>query len=186
MAPRGESKGERRRAQIVRATAALALEQGPAAVTHRAVAARSGVSLSATTYYFAGLDDLLAEAGAAIVSAWAMKAERVAQRRAGILRGGEVDVLTDALLEALLPARAGQLRGHYEHLAGAGRAPALVRAYAEGRVRIDDAIASMLDAAGSASTAALVVAIVDGAAIAALSEGRPVRDTARHLLREVL
>lgn len=178
--------GERRRTQIVRAAAALALEEGPAAVTHRAVAERAGVSLSATTYYFAGLEELLAEAGAVIVAVWAITVERVGRHRAETVRRGDVEVLIEALLEALLPPRVRQLQGQYEHLVGAGRTPAVARVYAEGRIRIDAAVASMLDAAGNSSSPSLVVAIIDGAAVAALSEGRPVRDTARELLRQVL
>jgi TetR/AcrR family transcriptional regulator, regulator of biofilm formation and stress response len=54
-------KGEARRAAILRATLGLIGERGPDAVTHRAVAARAGVPLSATTYWFESKDDLLQE-----------------------------------------------------------------------------------------------------------------------------
>ena len=52
-------KGEARRQAIIEAAAALIRESGPSAVSHRAVAQRARCSLSATTYYFNGLDDLL-------------------------------------------------------------------------------------------------------------------------------
>ena len=55
-------KGEARRRQIVEAAAALVREGGPSSVSHRAVARRAGCSLSATTYYFEGLEDLLHQA----------------------------------------------------------------------------------------------------------------------------
>jgi DNA-binding transcriptional regulator YbjK len=54
-------KGPARREHIVRATLELIGEHGPDAVTHRAVADRAGVPLSATTYWFASKDDLLQE-----------------------------------------------------------------------------------------------------------------------------
>jgi TetR/AcrR family transcriptional regulator, regulator of biofilm formation and stress response len=54
-------KGEARREAILRATLAIIGERGPDAVTHRAVAKRAGVPLSATTYWFASKEDLLQE-----------------------------------------------------------------------------------------------------------------------------
>jgi TetR/AcrR family transcriptional regulator, regulator of biofilm formation and stress response len=54
-----QSKGARRREEILRATLALIGERGADAVTHRAVAEAAGVPLSATTYYFASKEELL-------------------------------------------------------------------------------------------------------------------------------
>lgn len=56
------ARGRRTRDAIVDATIALVREAGSSAVTHRAVAARAGTSLAATTYHFATLDDLLVTA----------------------------------------------------------------------------------------------------------------------------
>jgi TetR/AcrR family transcriptional regulator, regulator of biofilm formation and stress response len=55
-------KGEARREAILRATLAIIGERGPDAVTHRAVAERAGLPLSATTYWFASKDELLQKA----------------------------------------------------------------------------------------------------------------------------
>ena len=55
-------RGEARRDAILRATLAVIGERGPDAVTHRAVAKRAGVPLSATTYWFASKEELLEEA----------------------------------------------------------------------------------------------------------------------------
>jgi DNA-binding transcriptional regulator YbjK len=54
-------KGEARREAILRATLAIIGKRGPDAVTHRAVAERAGLPLSATTYWFASKEDLLQE-----------------------------------------------------------------------------------------------------------------------------
>jgi DNA-binding transcriptional regulator YbjK len=54
-------KGEARREAILRATLAIIGERGPDAVTHRAVAERAGLPLSATTYWFDSKDELLQE-----------------------------------------------------------------------------------------------------------------------------
>jgi DNA-binding transcriptional regulator YbjK len=55
-------RGEARREAIIRAALALIGERGPDAVTHRAVAQRAGLPLSATTYWFESKEQLLQEA----------------------------------------------------------------------------------------------------------------------------
>ena len=57
-APRGTA----RREAILRAAVDLIGEQGPDALTHRAVAERAGVSLSATTYWFSSKEEIFREA----------------------------------------------------------------------------------------------------------------------------
>jgi DNA-binding transcriptional regulator YbjK len=54
-------RGTARRDTILRATLSLIGERGTGAVTHRAVAERAGVPLSATTYWFASKEELLQE-----------------------------------------------------------------------------------------------------------------------------
>ena len=54
-------KGAARREHILRATLELIGEHGSDAVTHRAVAQRAGVPLSATTYWFDSKEELLQE-----------------------------------------------------------------------------------------------------------------------------
>ncbi|MBK5248231.1 MAG: TetR family transcriptional regulator [Actinomycetales bacterium] len=189
---RGE-KGRRRRDSLAAAAADILLAHGPAALTHRSVAARAGASLSATTYYFADREDLLRAAGERVVTAWATHAEQVA--------GATTDRTGDALaavVEAVLPPDE-RLRGHYEHLVGAGRSPALAGAYASGRQRLDAAVGRILDGAGrpsgpttpgagrpSGPTPELVIAVIDGAAVSALSEGRDARALARRLLTVIV
>ncbi|WP_053351742.1 TetR/AcrR family transcriptional regulator [Leucobacter musarum] len=56
-APRRRDPEGRRRA-ILEAATAIIVEQGPAALTHRAVAARASVPLGSTTQYFTSIDDL--------------------------------------------------------------------------------------------------------------------------------
>jgi DNA-binding transcriptional regulator YbjK len=55
-------KGEARREAILRAALALIGERGPDAVTHRALAERAEVSLSATTSWFESKEAILQEA----------------------------------------------------------------------------------------------------------------------------
>jgi len=57
-APRGVA----RRDAILRAAIELVGEQGPDALTHRAVAERAGVAVSATTYWFSSKEEIFREA----------------------------------------------------------------------------------------------------------------------------
>lgn len=178
-APGRTARGRRRRDDLVEAAAEVLLEQGPAALSHRAVAARAGASLSATTYYFADLDELLAAGGRLLALRWAEHARAaVAAARGAAGPGGAVGTaLVEAVVAAVLPDGDDErLRAHYAHLVGAGRLPSLARAYAEGRSGLDDALA------GLGVDPALAVALVDGAAVTALSEGRDVRDQARRVV----
>ncbi len=184
-APRRQARGVARRDAIVRAAADLILREGPAAVTHRAVAARAGVPLASTTYYFTGLDDLIGAAGRVIVAGWAEHARGAAERGG---RGRRVHDAPQVLVDAVLPSGGeAEVRGFYEHLVGAGRYPALAHAYAEGRHQLDTAVAQLLAARDLAHVPpALLVAVVDGAAVSALSEGRDVRALAVRLVADLV
>ncbi|WP_152187500.1 TetR/AcrR family transcriptional regulator [Georgenia satyanarayanai] len=176
-------RGARRRAGLVEAAASLILELGPAEVTHRRVAERAGASLSATTYYFRDLEELRGSGAELIAELWAEQAEWVAERaeEGPLTREETVELLS----EALLPPAAG-VRGHYEQLARAGRSPAVAAAYRAGRERLAAAVARALAAAGSTCPAEVALAVVDGAALAALSVGGDPRAEAGRLLGEVL
>lgn len=184
--PRRQARGAARRDAIVRAAADLILHDGPGAVTHRAVAARAGVPLAATTYYFTGLDDLVAAAGQVVVDGWVQNARDAADRarRDGTAPHDLPAVLVDAVLPAV---DEDEVRGFYEHLVGAGRYPTLTRAYAQGRDRLDAAVAHVLSTLGQDRLSpGVLVAVVDGAAVSALSEGRDVRALAVRLVAELL
>jgi len=67
-----------RRARILEAALDVIADGGVHRATHRRIAARAGVPLGSLTYYFAGLDDLLA-------SAFASLADRMAEQYRGML-----------------------------------------------------------------------------------------------------
>ncbi|MDC7122231.1 hypothetical protein OMK64_11855 [Cellulomonas fimi] len=176
------AKGTLRRDQLAAAAADLVLREGPGALTHRRVAAAAGASLSATTYYFADLDELAAAAGTVLAQSWARNAASVlATLDAGPPTGA--DQAAAAVVAAVLPPGDDDaVRAQYEHLLGAGRNRALARAFAGGRAQVDDVVARVLAAVGLDLPPAIAVALVDGAVVSALSEDRPVRPTARDLL----
>ncbi|MET1076019.1 MAG: TetR family transcriptional regulator [Umezawaea sp.] len=80
-----------RREKIVEAAVEVIRETGPAGLTHRAVAARAGVPLGSTTYYFADLDELfeaavrtVAERNVARLREWARSLPERADLCAGL------------------------------------------------------------------------------------------------------
>ena len=90
----------------------------------------------------------------------------------------------EAILSATLPS--GQaLIGHYAQLISAGDFAPVASAYRTGRSRLNAAVARVLAHLRIDLTADLVIAVVDGAAVSALSEGRDVKATARELLEFV-
>lgn len=178
-------KGQRRRQEIVDGAAALLREQGPRGVSHRSVAQRVGCSLSATTYYFSGLDDLLGEAGRVNIARWASRAESVAEATERDPVPTTPEGVIDAILAATLPTDEEML-GHYLQLVAAGESPPVSRAYRTGRDRLNAAVTRVLQRLGVPWSAELIIAVVDGACVSALSEGRDVRQTARQRLRALL
>jgi DNA-binding transcriptional regulator YbjK len=56
-----DSRGEKRRKEIIEAALRLIGREGRGGLTHRAVAKEAGVPLGATTYYFDSREDLLAQ-----------------------------------------------------------------------------------------------------------------------------
>lgn len=195
------TKGARRRDELAAAAADVVLREGPGALTHRRVAAAAGASLSATTYYFADLDELAAAAGTVLARSWAQNAAAVlasldAPQAAdagadvpgvpalGAARGRAA--AADAVVAAVLPPGDDDaVRAQYEHLLGSGRNRALAHAFADGRAEVDDVVARVLAAVGLDLAPDVAVALVDGAVVSALSEDRPVRPAARALLLAV-
>lgn len=76
----GRRDPEGRRRAIVAAAAELIVEGGAASITHRAVAARAGVSLGSTTQYFASLDELRDAALQALAEGVDVELEKVEEQ----------------------------------------------------------------------------------------------------------
>lgn len=88
------ARGQRTRDAIVEAAIALLREDGAASVTHRAVAARAGTSLAATTYHFATLDDLLVFSFELLTDRLVGEVERLAE----LVLSGRMDLVEAALV----------------------------------------------------------------------------------------
>lgn len=178
-------RGEDRRQTIIEAAAAIIRESGPSAISHRSVAKRAGCSLSATTYYFDGLEDLLHQAGLVNIGLWASRAEHVADRVEAFKGVPDVPQRVRFILQATLPAHGGYF-GHYLQLISASQASPVKHAYRQGRQRLNAALRRVLRQLDSPLEPEMVIAIVDGAAVTALSEGWNVKSTAAGLLTDLI
>ena len=178
-------RGEDRRQAIIDAAAAIIRESGPSAISHRSVAKRAGCSLSATTYYFDGLEDLLHQAGLVNIGMWASRAEQVADRVEAFKGVPNLSQRVRFILQATLPAH-GSYFGHYLQLISASQASPVKQAYRQGRQRLNVALRRVLRQLDSPLEPEMVIAVVDGAAVTALSEGWNVKSTAARLLTDLI
>ncbi len=165
------------------------MEGGFAAVSHRSVAQRAAVPLSATTYYFTSLDDLLEGTVRDLATKWLDGAGTVvAQLPPHLDAPGE---LANALLRVAALAPAGGtgadppiLPSLYDRYIEAARHPRLRPVIAEYDARIEALLAEVLQRSSlhigsgpgsavldQAASARLVLAVIDGALLRALAEG---------------
>jgi DNA-binding transcriptional regulator YbjK len=127
MAPRVKAhraSAQRRRAALLTAAADLAAELGAGAVTHRAVAARAGVPLSTTSYFFSSIDELVTEAlrlGASERVSDFDATERAAVLPAEVPMAEVIDAVVDRALAGSRHAEGSQV----EYYLAAGRQPEL-------------------------------------------------------------
>jgi DNA-binding transcriptional regulator YbjK len=166
-------KGAARRTSIVEAAARVLAEAGPDGLTHRAVVAASGIPLAATTYYFAGIDELRAAAVEALLREERARAEDLV---AGVPRRARSAAATARLVVDVVHGaeRTGddELLALYERFLACGRHPALRPLLRDARRAIDATLADLLDRCGRAGAdVATLVALVDGSAVSALVEG---------------
>jgi DNA-binding transcriptional regulator YbjK len=160
---------EGRRRAIVEAACALIPEVGVDGLTHRLVAARAGVPLGATTYYFATLDDL---SKAALEHAARATAECLRTWAEAVRTSSDIAATLAALTEDYLADRPLALTDTELYLAAIRRPELrpLARLWFDGLVRL---LSERVPPASATAAAFLL----DGAIIHALSSEEPL-DTA--------
>lgn len=94
--------------------------------------------------------------------------------------------IVDLLVRACLPDENVTPSAHYGQLIAAAESDVVTEAYQKGRVSLDAAIGRILAHADIPMSPRMVGTVVDGAAVAAISEGYDVRVFAGELLREAL
>jgi DNA-binding transcriptional regulator YbjK len=166
------ARGERRRQVLVRAAADLLLDEGLASLSHRAVAARAGLPLAATTYYFDSVEDLRDEALQAVAQGWLERAGAVVD--ALPTRIGPVQAARAVAGVVGTDAPSRQLLLRYERSLDAGRHERLRPLVVVSNARLCALVREVLLRAGlpaGQGEARLVLAVADGAAVTALAEG---------------
>jgi TetR/AcrR family transcriptional regulator, regulator of biofilm formation and stress response len=181
-------RGTARRDAILRAAVALIGEQGPDALTHRAVAERAGVSLSATTYWFSSKEEIFREAVALAAREEVDRLERLvldlAPRR--VEPAAWARELSAALAEDARqnPARPVAM---YEFVLEASRQPELrdeVARWETAHLRLAEAGLRAVGTADPETDAHIVVAVVSGLMLGLLANPNP--DFERNVMRPTL
>jgi DNA-binding transcriptional regulator YbjK len=175
----------RRRQALLDAAVDLMGEGGFAAVTHRAVAQRAGLPLAATSYYFSGRDELLAQAFALLV-------DRELTQMRSCLEGmppGPLDTLAEVLAEACAFDRPRQL-GLWELYLQAGRDPALqsiARSWTDGCEAIVASVLRRSDYPDGPSQVRFLTTLLSGLWLEDIVEARPEsRQRARDVVARAL
>ena len=179
-------KAQITRTSLVLAAAALLREQGPKAVTYRKVAQWAEAASSSVGYYFDSVTQLLHEAGRYNIQLWAERAEKAASAAEGLEPEECRRHVIDLLIRACLPDESVVPSAHYMQLLAASESEDVTEAYRNGRVQLDQAVGRILKHAGVKLPAHVVGVVVDGAAVAAISEGREVREIAAELLESLV
>lgn len=148
-------------------------------MSHRAVAARAGVPLAATTYYFGCLDDLLETALRSVADAWLARAQAVLDRLPPTVddRAALAQAVVDAVLGEPDPDDDGAVLTMYERFLQAGRSPHLRSVVTAYGARLDAVLLEVLrrgSPGADEDAVRSVLAALDGTVLRALAEGRPV------------
>lgn len=179
-------KAQMTRASLIVAAAAILRAEGPACVTYRRVAQEAGASSSSVGYHFESIDELLRESAEFNIRLWAQRAEKAADEAESMSADDAQKHSIDLLLKACLPEELVVPVAHYNQLMTASESSVVTQAYRMGRNRLDTALSRILNAVGLDLSPHVIVALIDGAAVAAISQGYPIRETAHSLLTDVL
>ena len=186
-APRGAA----RREAILHAAIALVGEEGPDALTHRAVAERAGVALSATTYWFSSKDEIFRQAVALAAG------DEVAHLERLVLDLAPRELTPTAWARELSAALAADVQRNpaqpvamYEFVLEASRRPDLrgeVARWETAHLRLAEAGLRAVGSADPETDAHIVVAVVSGLMLGLLANPSPAfeRDVMRPALERL-
>jgi TetR/AcrR family transcriptional regulator, regulator of biofilm formation and stress response len=181
-------RGIARREAILRAAVDLIGEQGPDSLTHRAVAERADLSLSATTYWFSSKEEIFREAVA-------MAAGEEVERLEGLVLELAPRNLTpgvwarelSAALAADVQRNPAQPVAMYEFVLEASRRPDLreeVARWETAHLRLAEAGLRAVGSADPKTDAHIVVAVISGLMLGLLANPNP--EFERHVMRPTL
>jgi DNA-binding transcriptional regulator YbjK len=173
----GAPRGVARREAILQAAVELIGEQGPDALTHRAVAERAGVSLSATTYWFSSKEEIFRQAVALAAGDEVARLERL------VLDLAPRELAPTAWARELSAALAADVQRNpaqpvamYEFVLEASRRPDLreeVARWETAHLRLAEAGLRAVGSADPETDAHIVVAVVSGLMLGLLANPNP-------------
>ncbi|WP_026919524.1 TetR/AcrR family transcriptional regulator [Gordonia shandongensis] len=178
------ARGEQRRNELIAATIELISERGVEGVSHRLVAARAGVPLSSTSYFFGSIDDMIAAAVTEVCDGLLRRLESVsAQFVAGDVT---VDEFVDRIVDVAMTVNRTEEIAQFEAYLAADRRHDLRVAAERVLSGFEAAALEALRAIGVANPEMLsrqIVAMIDGFALHRIV--REGYDTAPHLAAAV-
>ncbi|MGV8908350.1 MAG: TetR/AcrR family transcriptional regulator [Propionicimonas sp.] len=180
-------RGAQRRNLLIDAAAEVLLEQGLAALSHRAVAAHAGLPLASTTYYFSSADELRDEAVNRLAAEWSKRAgELVNALPASVDHDAAARAVVGIIGADAPPPRILLVYERYLEAARHERLRPFVVAWNAQLTRLVQEVLVRAALPAGEETASLVVAVADGAAITALAEGTSAEVAVREALGRLL
>jgi DNA-binding transcriptional regulator YbjK len=164
--PTHRAAGHARRAALLEAAIKVIAENGVSGTTHRAVAARAGMPLSTTSYFFASIDELIAAA----MTVWADRLiATIEDVRADVIAGTiDRDAMIDTYADLLSAAPAASIAAEFEIYLRAPHRPELQILARHLMTSFERAAQAVLAAAGATDPtlgARSVIALIDGFAL---------------------
>lgn len=164
--PTHRAAGHARRAALLEAAVEVIAETGVASATHRAVAARAGVPLSTTSYFFASIDELIAEAMQIVAERLIARIEQAAEEMSR--NPVSLDEALDRFLALVNDVRQVDNAAQFEIYLQSAHRPELQAVAHHMMISFERAGEVALRAAGvarPADAARAVVALIDGFAL---------------------
>ena len=179
------ASGRARRAALLDAAVEVIAEQGVAGTTHRAIAARAGMSTSTTSYFFSSLDQLIAAALHVVGERIVARVDAVTAQvvDAELAPHEAIDRFVDAVMSEPEPDTVAQFEIYLE----CRRRPQLQPTAHRIMASIERGAAESLRALGVAHAderAPMVVALLDGLALH--RHARPRAESDRVVITEAL
>ena len=182
-----QDRSEETRHRILDAVVELIAERGLAGVSHRAVAERAGVSLSATSYYFGSKAKL---ERAALEEHYRRRLDDY-RRTAELLAGADssADELVDAAVELFTASDLTMLLSHFEVFLNSARRDDIRDLLAPTLDAMHDLLLVAIDPLGlpdPEAAATAITAVIEGVELRRVALGIDGRDELRGSLRALL
>lgn len=168
-----DSKQSDTRTKILTAAAQMLRQFSPSTLTYRTLAKQAGLPHSTIEYHFPTREDLLMEAASLNVEVWVNRARSVRDKALQLSPQELRDQLAEVLVAAVLPQTADTqyIRTYLLHGLVLAEHQVIAKKNREGRARFDEYVADILQAARCSCLPDIMISVIDGLAVEAVSEG---------------